>query len=88
MSNPTIVFCEGFLLVQPHMFIVLFLPIGFGSTTPLTELSSPINCDPKEFGFCDIYTSDEKWEGNMKVGGGGLRDIENILRRRELKGRI
>jgi hypothetical protein len=24
----------------------------------------------------------------MKVGGGGLRDIENILRRRELKGRI
>jgi hypothetical protein len=60
MSNPTILFCEGFLLVQPHMFTLLFLPIGFGSTIPLVELSSPTSCDSKELGFCDRYTRDEK----------------------------
>ncbi len=72
LSNPTTIFCEGFLLVQPHMFILLFLPIGFGSTIPLVELSNPTSCDPKELGFCDIYTSDEKWEGKKKGVGGGL----------------
>ncbi len=31
LSNPILVFCEGFLLLQPHLFILLLLPIGFGS---------------------------------------------------------
>ncbi len=66
LSNPTPIFCEGFLLIQPHLFTLLFLPIGFGSTIPSIELSSPISCDPKELDFCDIYTSDEKWEGKRK----------------------
>ncbi len=55
LSNPTPVFCEGFLLIQPHLFIILFLPVGFGSTTPLTELSSPISCDQGSLVFV-IYT--------------------------------
>ncbi len=61
ISNPTPIFCEGFLLIQPHLFTLLFLLIGFGSTTSLVKLSNPISCDPKELGFCDTYTSDEKW---------------------------
>ncbi len=72
MSKPTPIFCEGFLLIQPHLFTLLFLLVGFRSTTPLAKLSSPISCDPKELGFCDIYTSDEKWEGKRKRVGGGL----------------
>jgi hypothetical protein len=72
MSKPTQSFVKVFLLIQPHLFTLLFLLVGFGSTTPLAELSSPISCDPKELGFCDIYTSDEKWEGKTKRVGGGL----------------
>jgi hypothetical protein len=60
LSNPTLVFCENSLLIQPLLFTLLFLPIGFGSTTPSTELFTPVSCDPKELGFCHIYTSDEK----------------------------
>jgi hypothetical protein len=60
LSKPTPIFCEGFLLIEHHFFTLLFLPVGFGSTTPSAKLSSPISCDPKELGFCDIYTSDEK----------------------------
>jgi hypothetical protein len=37
------------------LFIILFLPVGFGSTTPLTELSSPISCDQGSLVFV-IYT--------------------------------
>jgi hypothetical protein len=59
-SNPTPNFCEGFLLIQAQFFTLLLLTVGFGSTTPSTKLSSPISCDPKKLGFCDIYTSDEK----------------------------
>jgi hypothetical protein len=48
------------------------LLVGFGSTTPLAKLSSPIGCDPKELGFCYIYTSDETQEGKTKRVRGGL----------------
>jgi len=72
LSNPTIVFCEGFLLIQPHLFTLLFLLAGLGSITPSTRLFGATNCDPKKLGFCDTYTSDEKWEGKRKGVRGGL----------------
>ncbi len=30
LSNPTPVFCECFLLIQPHLFTLLFLPVVLG----------------------------------------------------------
>jgi hypothetical protein len=70
--SPLQSFVKVSLLIQPHLFTLLFLLVRFGSTTPLAELFSPIGCDPKELGFCYIYTSDEKREGKMKRVGGGL----------------
>jgi hypothetical protein len=45
---------------KPHMFTLFFLLVGFRSITPLVKLSNPTSYDPKELGFCDVYTSDEK----------------------------
>ncbi len=57
---------------KPHMFTLFFLLVGFRSITPLVKLSNPTSYDPKELGFCDVYTSDEKWKRIRKGVRGGL----------------